>query len=294
MSYQAVWDRETQSQDFGLFKKSVFNLPYKQRVAKLRSMYAIKKGSKRLRAGEVRVSQSVPAVSTAAQNAGFQSAPAYKKRSSRRYSKYKQISFRQERKSTNIYGLGNLGVQNGAGIQGAQYPALNLVGAGTSDSTRVGSKICCTGGKVFLNIYPLASVTQQDAEVDVEVWHWKSPNNSTALSINDLYLNDPNTSTVTSQSMRNIDFMHDFQLLTSKKILLKASGTAAATVNQAVELGWKGKVYSDFNGSSTNMTKGMIVLVIRCSNSKPVTLDLAVANSYLRFNYNITTYYVDN
>lgn len=82
--------------------------------------------------------------------------------------------------------------------------------------------------------------------------------------------------------------------MTSKKVYIKVSGTALATTNQAVELGWKGKVYTDFNGSSSNMTKGMVVLVICCSNAKPTMLDLAVANSYLRFNYNITTFYVDN
>lgn len=265
------------------------------KYAKYKSiMNATRRGNKRSRTGEVRVPVPVSAVSSASQNAGFQSAAAYRKRQYRYFRKYKEISFRQERKSTNIYGLGNLGVQNGAGVQGAQYPTLNGISPGTSDSTRVGSRVCCTGGKVFLNIYPLSSVTQQDAEVDCEVWHWKSPDNVTTLNLNSLYLNDPNTSTVTSQSMRNVDFMADFELLTSKKVLLKASGTASATVNQAVELGWKGKVYADYNGSSTNMTKGMIVLVLRCSNSKPVTLDLGVANSFLRYNYNCTTYYVDN
>lgn len=151
--------------------------------------------------------QPMPAVLTTAQNAGFQSAPAYRKRSSKFRDKLREIYFRPERKSTNIYGLGNLGVQNGAGIQGVQYATLNAVSGGTSDSTRTGSKICCTGSKLFMNIYPLSAVTQQDAEVDVEIWHWKNPNNVTLLLFNDLYLNDPNTLTVISQSMRNVDYM---------------------------------------------------------------------------------------
>lgn len=284
----------TQESKGSYIDTNYFQKPYTERLAKLRSMNAAKKGAKRSRQGQVLVFQPMPAVSTTAQNAGFQSAPAYRKRSSKSRDKLREIYFRPERKSTNIYGLGNLGVQNGAGIQGAQYATLNAVSGGTSDSTRTGSKICCTGSKLFMNIYPLSAVTQQDAEVDVEIWHWKNPNNVTSLSLNDLYLNDPNTSTVTSQSMRNVDYMQDFALLTSKKVYIKVSGTASATTNQAVELGWKGKVYTDFNGSSSNMTKGMVVLVIRCSNAKPTTLDLAVANSYLRFNYNITTFYVDN
>lgn len=252
------------------------------------------RASKRSRTGEVRLSQSMPAVTGDSQNPGFQSAAAYKKRSSRYNRKYKEISFRQERKAFTYTGTGaNVGVQNGAGTQGLAYGPMNNMSTGTGSSSRIGSRICCVGGKAFFTIYPMSAVAQQDIEVDIEIWNWKNPSGATNLSVNDLYINDPATSTITGASLRNIDYMQDFQLLASKKVLLKAPGVAGATANQQVELGWKGKVYTDFNAAGA-YTKGMVVLVVRTSNSKPTTLDLSVANSFVRFNYNTVLYYVDN
>ena len=84
---------------------------------------------------------------------------------------------------------------------------------------------------------------------------------ATNLALNDLYLNDPATSTITGASLRNTDYMQDFQLLAAKKVLLKSPGTAGGTANQQVELGWKGKVYTDFN-SAGGLHQGMIVMLL--------------------------------
>lgn len=257
-------------------------------------MSKVVKGSKRSRKGEVLVPQSMSLVAAASESAGFQSAATYKKRQSKYKSRNREISFRQERKGFTYSGTGaNVGVQNGAGTQGLAYGPMNNMSSGTGDQGRIGSRVCCVGGKAFFTVYPMPSVIQQDIEVDFEIWNWKNPAGATNLAVNNLYLNDPATSTVTGASLRNVDYMQDFQLLAAKKVLLKAPGPAGATANQQVELGWKGKVYTDF--SSTGVyTKGMICLVVRTSNSKPTTLDLAVANSFVRFNYNTVLYYVDN
>lgn len=295
MSYQAIWERETQSQEWLKSSPRVNPVFLLRNLKKGMSSHA-KKGTKRQRQDGGSMSQSVSAVTSASQNAGFQSAAAYKSkgRSSRKY-KQREITFRQERKAYNIYAGGaNLGVQNGAGIQGAAYTAVNQMGTGTSVSTRVGDRICCTGGKLFVQIWPGSAITQEDIEVDIEIWHWKSPSGSSTVALNDLYNNDPVTSTVTGASMRNIDYMNDFQLLASKKVLLKAAGAAGAFANQQVELGWKGKVYTNFTGAGASTTKGMVFFLLRCSNAKPTTVDIGVANQGLKLNYNSTLYFVDN
>lgn len=257
-------------------------------------MNATRRGNKRSRTGEVRVPVAMSAVAASTQSAGFQSAAAYKKRQSKRAYKSSEITFRQERKLFTYAGTSaNVGVQQGAGTQGLAYGPMNNMSTGVGVSSRIGARICCTGGKAFFTIYPMSAVYQQDIEVDVEIWNWKNPSGATNLAVNDLYLNDPATSTITGASLRNTDYMQDFQLLAAKKVLLKSPGTAGGTANQQVELGWKGKVYTDFN-SAGGYTKGMIVLVVRTSNSKPITLDTTVANSFVRFNYNTVTYYVDN
>lgn len=291
MSYPAVWERLTQSQGFEEFKRRnpVFL------VRNLNKAMNARQSAKRTRKGEVLVSAKAGPTNQAIFG---QSTSAYKAKSrgNGKFKRFSEIPFRQERKYFQVNAVNaTIGVQNGAGIQGFGNYIINQISNGTGPSSKVGDRICMTGGKIFLQIRPGSGLTQQTNEIDCEVWYWKNPGGTNvSLANNDLYLNDPATSTVTGSSLRNIDYMQDWQLVTSKKVTLIPPGATAAYSNQQVELGFKGRYYSNWVAGTTNMTKGMLILVLKVSNSGPTTIDKSVANASIVVSYNSQIYFVDN